>query len=78
LFWSFHSIVDLLSSEDEVLNVLALGWEEEEAGEAGFLCSSLRFFFSLPRSFPFLSPFSLLFFFLFLSLSFSFSLSSPF
>jgi hypothetical protein len=72
---SFHSIVDLLSSEDEVLNVLALGWEKEEAG---LLCSSLRFFFSLPRSFPFLSPFSLLFFFLFLSLSFSFSLSSPF
>jgi hypothetical protein len=52
------------------LGVLALGWEEEEAG---FLCSSLRFFLSLPRSFPFLSPFSLLFFFsLFLFLSFFF------
>jgi hypothetical protein len=50
------------------LGVLALGWEEEEAG---FLCSSFRFFLSLPRSFPFLSPFSLLLFF-----SFSSSLSS--
>ena len=54
--------------------MLALGWEEEEAG---LLCSSLRFFFSLPRSFPFLSPFSLLLFFsFFLFLSFFFDFFS--
>ena len=51
--------------------MLALGWEEEEG--AGFLCSSLRFFLSLLRSFPLLSPFSLLLFFsFFLFLSFFF------